>query len=511
MQPLYIHNTLTRKKKLFKPINESHVGMYVCGPTLYSDVHIGNCRTFTSFDIMYRYLMHIGYKVRYVRNITDVGHLEDEVAEVGEDRIGKQARLKQLEPMEIVQRYSFGFREVMSLLNLLPPSIEPTASGHIPEQIEMTQKIIEQGYAYEKDGNVYFDVEKFAKSNNYGVLSGRSLEDQLNNTRELDGQEEKKGRLDFALWKKAKPEHIMRWNSPWGVGFPGWHIECSAMSQKYLGETFDIHGGGMDLIPTHHTNEVAQSVGCCGNAPVNYWVHTNMLTLNGQKMSRSLGNVFLPVELFTGMKLAADSPSATPSQAKLDGKHPLFEKAFSPMTVRFFMLQAHYSSTLDFSNEALQAAERGFNRLMESYNTLEKLTPSEETISIGADIHRIKKECYAAMNDDFNTPILISHLFECVRIINLVNDKKATLTEGDINILKKIYSDFIIDIMGLKREEQSGKSVETLSNVMNLVIDLRKKVKDNKDYATADEIRNRLQESGIQIKDGKEGSTWTIN
>ncbi len=508
MQPLYIHNTLTRKKELFKPIHESHVGMYVCGPTLYSDVHIGNCRTFTSFDIMYRYLMHIGYKVRYVRNITDVGHLEDEVAGVGEDRIGKQARLKQLEPMEIVQRYSFGFREVMSLINNLPPSIEPTASGHIPEQIEMTQKIIEHGFAYEKDGNVYFDVEKFAKSNNYGVLSGRSLDDQLNNTRELDGQEEKKGRLDFALWKKAKPEHIMRWNSPWGVGFPGWHIECSAMSQKYLGETFDIHGGGMDLIPTHHTNEVAQSVGCCGHAPVNYWVHTNMLTLNGQKMSRSLGNVFLPVELFTGMKLAADSPSATPSQAKLDGKHPLFEKAYSPNVVRFFMMQTHYASTLDFSNEALQGSEKGFNRLMESYNTLDKLTPSATS---SVDIKKIQEACYAAMNDDFNTPILLANLFECARIINTVNDKKETLNAADIDLLKKIYKDFIIDVLGLKREEQSGKSVEALSNVMNLVIDLRKKVKDNKDYATADEIRNRLQESGIQIKDGKEGTSWTIN
>jgi cysteinyl-tRNA synthetase len=508
MQPLHIYNTLTRKKELFKPINAPLVGMYVCGPTLYSDVHIGNCRTFTSFDIMYRYLTHIGYKVRYVRNITDVGHLEDEVAGVGEDRIGKQARLKQLEPMEIVQRYSFGFREVMALLNNCPPSIEPTASGHIPEQIEMTQKIIEQGYAYEKDGNVYFDVEKFAKTHNYGILSGRNLDDQLENTRELDGQEEKKGRLDFALWKKAKPEHIMRWNSPWGVGFPGWHIECSAMSQKYLGATFDIHGGGMDLIPTHHTNEVAQSVGCCGAAPVNYWVHTNMLTLNGQKMSRSLGNVFLPVELFSGMKLAADSPSATPSQAKLDGKHPLFEKAYNPMVVRFFMMQTHYSSTLDFSNEALQASEKGYNRLVESYSTLDKLTPSATS---SVDIKKIQEACYAAMNDDFNTPILLSQLFECVRIINSANDKKETLTADDITLLKKIYNDFIVDVMGIKREEQNGKSAEALNNVMNLVIDLRKKVKDNKDYATSDEIRNRLQESGIQIKDGKEGATWTIN
>ena len=508
MQDLYIYNTLTRKKELFKPLNAPMVGMYVCGPTLYSDVHIGNCRTFTSFDIMYRYLLHLGYKVRYVRNITDVGHLEDEVAGVGEDRIGKQARLKKLEPMEIVQRYAFGFREVMSLLNLLPPGIEPTASGHIPEQIEMTQKIIEQGNAYVKDGNVYFDVEKFARSHNYGILSGRTLDDQLNNTRDLDGQEEKKGRLDFALWKKAKPEHIMRWNSPWGEGFPGWHIECSAMSQKYLGETFDIHGGGMDLIPTHHTNEIAQSVGCCGATPVRYWIHTNMLTLNGQKMSRSLGNVFLPVELFTGKKLAADSPSATPSQAKLDGKHPLFDKAYSPMCVRFFMMQTHYSSTLDFSNEALQASEKGFNRLMESYSTLEKLTSSATSTS---DIKKIQSDCYAAMNDDFNTPILLSHLFECARIINSANDKKESLSQADIDLLKKIYKDFVVDVLGLKREEDSGKSAQALDSVMQLLFDIRKKAKENKDYATSDYIRDKLLQSGIQVKDGKDGSNWSIN
>ena len=505
---LFIYNTLSRKKEAFKPLNPPFVGLYVCGPTLYSDVHIGNCRTFTSFDIIYRYLLHLGYKVRYVRNITDVGHLEDEVAGVGEDRIGKQARLKKLEPMEIVQRYAFGFREVMSLLNLLPPSIEPTASGHIPEQIEMTQKIIEQGFAYVKEGNVYFDVEKFAKANNYGILSGRALDDQLNNTRELEGQEEKKGRLDFALWKKAKPEHLMRWNSPWGEGFPGWHIECSAMSQKYLGETFDIHGGGMDLIPTHHTNEIAQSVGCCGAAPVRYWVHTNMLTLNGQKMSRSLGNVFLPVELFTGMKLAADSPSATPSQAKLDGKHPLFEKAYNPMVVRFFMMQTHYASTLDFSNEALQAAEKGFFRLMESYKTLEKLQASATS---SANIKKIEEDCYAAMNDDFNTSILLAHLFECARIINSANDKKEALTQTDIELLKKIYRHFIIDVLGLKREEESGKSAGALNSVMHLLLDIRNKAKENKDYATSDQIRDHLAKSGIQVKDSKEGASWSIN
>ena len=507
MQPLFLYNTLSRKKEEFKPINPPFVGLYVCGPTLYSDVHIGNCRTFTSFDIMYRYLVHIGYKVRYVRNITDVGHMENEDAATGEDRIGKQARLKQLEPMEIVQRYSFGFREVMSLLNILPPSIEPTASGHIIEQIEMTQKIIEQGYAYEKDGNVYFDVEKFSKTNNYGILSGRNLEDQLNNTRDLDGQEEKKGRLDFALWKKAKPEHIMRWNSPWGEGFPGWHIECSAMSKKYLGETFDIHGGGMDLIPTHHSNEIAQNIGCYGAAPVNYWVHTNMLTLNGQKMSRSLGNVFLPAELFSGMKLAEDSPSATPSQAKLAGKHPLFEKAFSPMAVRFFMMQTHYRSTLDFSNEALQASEKGFERLMEAYKTLQTLTASATS---SEDIKGIETKCYQAMNDDFNTSVLIAELFDVARIINSTNDKKIQLTQADIDLTKTIFQHFVFDIMGLKVETENNKTNLVLDKVINMVLDIRNDAKTNKNFSLSDKIRDNLNEAGVTIKDGKEGSSWKI-
>ncbi len=508
-QPLFIYNTLTRKKEEFKPINAPFVGFYVCGPTLYSDVHIGNCRTFTSFDIMFRYLLHLGYKVRYVRNITDVGHLEDEVAGEGEDRIGKQARIKQLEPMEIVQRYSFGFREVMALLNTLPPSIEPTASGHIIEQIEMTQRIIDNGLAYVEDGNVYFDVEKFAKTNNYGVISGRSLEDQLDNTRELDGQQEKKGRLDFALWKKAKPEHIMRWNSPWGEGFPGWHIECSAMSTKYLGEQFDIHGGGMDLIPTHHTNEIAQSVGCCGKTPVNYWVHTNMLTLNGQKMSRSLGNVFLPVELFTGKKLADNSPSATPSQAVLEGKHPLFEKAFSPMAVRFFMMQTHYRSTLDFSNEALQASEKGYERLMEAYKTLLGLTAGAN-FGEAIDIKALQQKCYDAMNDDFNTSVLIANLFEAVRIINSCNDKKTNLSQSDIDLLKLIFDNFVFDIMGLKREEENNKANAVLDKVMDLVLEMRTKAKADKNFTQSDLIRDKLVEAGVTIKDGKEGTSWKL-
>jgi cysteinyl-tRNA synthetase len=433
--------------------------------------------------------------------------MENEDAATGEDRIGKQARLKQLEPMEIVQRYSFGFREVMSLLNLLPPSIEPTASGHIIEQIEMTQKIIENGFAYEKDGNVYFDVEKFSKSNNYGILSGRNIEDQLENTRDLDGQEEKRGRLDFALWKKAKPEHIMRWNSPWGEGFPGWHIECSAMSKKYLGETFDIHGGGMDLIPTHHTNEIAQNIGCCGAAPVNYWVHTNMLTLNGQKMSRSLGNVFLPVELFSGMKLAIDSPSATPSQAKLNGKHPLFEKAFNPMAVRFFMMQTHYRSTLDFSNEALQASEKGFERLMEAYKTLQNLTASPTS---SENIKALEDRCYAAMNDDFNTSVLIAELFDVARIINSANDKKLQLTQADIDLLKIIYQHFVFDIMGLKIESENNKANQVLDKVIHLVLDIRNDAKSKKDFALSDKIRDNLNDAGVEIKDGKEGSSWKI-
>jgi len=521
MQPLHIHNTLSRKKELFTPINPPFVGLYVCGPTLYSDVHIGNCRTFTSFDIMYRYLVHIGYKVRYVRNITDVGHMEDEVAETGEDRIGKQARLKKLEPMEIVQRYAFGFREVMSLLNLQPPSIEPTASGHIPEQIEMTQKIIEQGYAYVQDGSVYFDVEKFAKSHNYGALSGRILDDQLNNTRELDGQEEKKGRLDFALWKKAKPEHIMRWNSPWGEGFPGWHIECSAMSQKYLGETFDIHGGGMDLIPTHHTNEIAQSVGCCGAAPVRYWVHTNMLTLNGQKMSRSLGNVFLPVELFTGMKLAADSPSATPSQAKLDGKHALFEKGYSPMAVRFFMMQTHYASTLDFSNEALKGSEKAYHKIMETVVRIELLSlvqksGTEIDANLDAGISALCDDCYRAMNDDFNTAKLIAVLFELKKHVDGFMHGIRQVSEirrETFSKLKSTFLTFVHDILGLKNEVSGGSNKErdALNKTMEIILEMRKKAKEQKDFVTSDYIRNKLLEVGIKVNDDIGSSTWSIS
>ncbi len=483
---LHIFNTLTRKKELFKPINPPFVGMYVCGPTVYSDVHLGNCRTFISFDIMYRYLLKLGYKVRYVRNITDAGHLESD-ADFGEDKISKKAKLAQLEPMEIVQKYTVDFRNVMASFNALPPSIEPTATGHIIEQQQIAQKCIDNGYAYISNGSVYFDVEKYVNDkHNYTILTGRNLEELLNNTRDLDGQEEKKGRLDFALWIKAKPEHLMQWPSPWGMGFPGWHIECSAMSTKYLGEQFDIHGGGMDLQPTHHTNEIAQNIAYCGKSPSNYWIHTNMLTVNGQKMSKSLGNSFLPHELFSG-------------------NHPLLTKGYSPMSVRFFVMQTHYSSTLDFSNEALQASEKGFARLIESYKTLQKLNAGS---SSNADINALQAKCYDAMNDDFNTPVLIANLFEAVRIINSVNDGKETLTQADIDLLKKIYNDFVIDVMGIKMEAANTAGAERLNGVMDLVLDLRSKAKTNKDFATSDAIRDKLNEIGIQVKDGKEGAVW---
>lgn len=487
MQKLFLYNTLTRKKEEFKPIHAPLVGLYVCGPTVYSDVHLGNCRTFISFDLIYRYLIHIGYKVRYVRNITDAGHLEGDRDE-GDDKFAKKAKLEQLEPMEIVQKYTLGFHDVMREFNNLPPSIEPTATGHISEQIEMIKKIIEKGFAYVVDGTVYFDVEKYNQRFSYGQLTNRKLEELLEGTRELSGQDEKKGRLDFALWIKAKPETIMRWPSPWGWGFPGWHIECSAMSSKYLGDVFDIHGGGMDLQATHHTNEIAQSQACNHSAPVNYWMHTNMLTVNGVRMSKSAGNGFLPGELFTG-------------------NHPLLEKGYSPMAVRFFMLQTHYHSTLDFSNEALQASEKGFERLMESYDTLQGLKPSA---SSSEDLKALEQKCYDAMNDDFNSPILIAHLFEAVRIINSANDNKLQLTQNDLTSLKNIYQHFVFDIMGLKKSPENSKSAKALKEVMDLVIDIRAKAKNEKNFPLSDAIRDKLTKAGVQIKDGKEGSTWKL-
>lgn len=481
---LQLYNTLSRKKEPFEPLNSPNVGMYVCGPTVYSDVHLGNCRTFISFDLIFRYLKYCGYKVRYVRNITDAGHLEGDRDE-GDDKFAKRAKLEQLEPMEIVQKYTLGFHEVLSMFNTLPPSIEPTATGHIIEQIEMVKEIIANGFAYEINGNVYFDVEKYSEKYNYTILTNRNLEDMLHNTRALGGQDEKRGRLDFALWIKAKPETLMQWPSPWGMGFPGWHIECSAMSSKYLGHEFDIHGGGMDLAATHHTNEIAQSEACNHVQPAKYWMHTNMLTVNGTRMSKSAGNGFLPHELFAGT-------------------HPLLKKGFSPMTVKFFMLQAHYRSTLDFSNEALDASEKGFKRLMNAVHVMDKLVADAEGQS-EFDIASIKENCIAAMNDDFNSPVVIAELFEAARIINTVYDGKGRINAADLQLLKSIMKDFLFDVFGLKDEDASN---EELNSVLDLVIDIRQAAKENKDYATSDKIRIGLQSMGILLKDSKEGTTW---
>jgi cysteinyl-tRNA synthetase len=480
---LSIYNTLSRKKEVFKALHAPQVGMYVCGPTVYSDVHLGNCRTFISFDIIFRYLTYLGYKVRYVRNITDAGHLEGD-GDVGEDKISKKAKLAALEPMEIVQKYANDFHQVMQVFNVLPPSIEPTATGHIIEQIELVKTIINKGFGYEINGTVYFDVEKYNQKQDYGVLNNRKLEDLLNNTRDLGGQEEKKGKLDFALWIKAKPEHLMQWPSPWGMGFPGWHLECSAMSNKYLGEQFDIHGGGMDLAPTHHTNEIAQNVASCGKHPANYWVHTNMLTVNGQKMSKSLGNSFLPRELFSG-------------------QHPLLHKGYSPMVIRFFMLQAHYRSTLDFSNEALDASEKGFKRLLNAINLLDKLKVSE---SSEVNVAAIELKFIAAMNDDFNTPILIAELFDVSKIINSIFDEHVKIDVENLNKLKALVQIFMEDVLGIKDDLQA---TDDLNPLMEFILKLRNEAKEDKDYATSDKIRIGLTEIGFQIKDGKEGTSWT--
>ncbi|MBS1765354.1 MAG: cysteine--tRNA ligase [Bacteroidetes bacterium] len=485
IQPLFIYNTLTRQKEKFEPINSPFVGMYVCGPTVYSDVHLGNCRTFISFDLIYRYLLHLGYKVRYVRNITDAGHLEGDRDE-GDDKFSKKARFEQVEPMEIVQKYTLGFHEVMRAFNTLPPSIEPTATGHIIEQIEMVKEILNNGYAYEINGTVYFDVEKYSKEFNYGQLTNRLLEDLIANTRELGGQDEKRGRLDFALWIKAKPEHLMQWPSPWGNGFPGWHIECSAMSTKYLGQTFDIHGGGMDLAATHHTNEVAQSQACHHTQPVKYWMHTNMLTVNGTRMSKSAGNGFLPGELFSG-------------------SHPLLEKGYAPMAVRFFMMQTHYRSTLDFSNEALQAAEKGFQRLMAGVKLLHSLKASATST---VDLKTLRQKCYDAMNDDFNSSIMMAQLFELMRIINSTNDGKEKMTQTDIDEAKSIVQHFVFDILGLKDENSGLNNDSLLDGVMQLVLEIRNEAKARKDFAVSDKIRNSLNAAGITVKDSKDGSTW---
>ena len=486
-QTLQIYNSLSGEKELFTPINEGNVGMYVCGPTVYNNVHLGNVRTFMSFDVIFRYLRHLEYKVRYVRNITDVGHVVDDVDE-GEDKIAKKARIEQLEPMEIVQRYTVDFHSILSNYNFLPPSIEPTATGHIIEQIEIVQQIIDNGFAYETNGSVYFDIVKFNKTHHYGKLSGRNIEDMLANTRDTEGQSDKKNAQDFALWKKAEPEHIMRWPSPWGIGFPGWHLECTAMSTKYLGEKFDIHGGGMDLKFPHHECEIAQNEACTGHSPVNYWMHANMLTLNGKKMAKSTGNNILPGEIFTG-----DSPFLT--------------KAFSPNVARFFMLQAHYRSVLDFSNEAILAAEKGFTRLMEGIHLCSEIETSPTS---SLDVMSWKQNCYNAMNDDFNSPILIANLFEGIRLVNVLNDKRETITASDLSELKNTLEVFTFDVLGIKNEKTSNDTTHKLEGVIEMLIEMRKAARENKNWALSDEIRDNLLALDIQLKDGKEGTSFTF-
>jgi len=482
---LKINNTLTGEKEIFKPITEGFVGMYVCGPTVYSNVHLGNVRTFMSFDMIYRYLLHLDYKVRYVRNITDAGHLTDDDAE---DKISTKARLEKVEPMEIVQKYTVDFHDVLKQYNLLPPNIEPTATGHIVEQIEATQKIIDAGLAYIVNGSVYFDVLKYSETKHYGILSKRVIEDALENTRALDGQSDKKNPQDFALWKKAEPEHIQRWSSPWSEGFPGWHLECTVMSTKYLGEQFDIHGGGMDLKFPHHECEIAQAQACNHKAPVNYWMHTNMLNLNGKKMSKSTGNFLNPSDIYTG-------------------NNTVLSKPFTPSVTRFSMMQAHYSSVLDLTNDALLASEKGYNRLMEAIKIVPKLKTSNTS---SFDVNSWQQKCYDAMNDDFNTPILIAHLFEAVKFINQVNDNKASVTANDLELLTQTVNAFTFDVLGLKNEANTDDNSETLSGTIELLIKLRNEAKANKNYALSDEIRDQLLAIGVQLKDGREGTTFSI-
>jgi cysteinyl-tRNA synthetase len=486
---LFVYNSLSRRKEEFKPLHPPFVGLYVCGPTVYSNAHLGHARPAIIFDLLYRYLMHLGYKVRYVRNITDVGHLEDENTEQGEDRIEKKARQEHLEPMEVVQKYMNTFHRNMDQLNTLQPSIEPRASGHIIEQQEFIKILLEKGYAYEVNGSVYFDVLKYNEKYKYGKLSGRVLEDLQSNTRALEGQDEKRNSFDFALWKKASPEHLMNWPSPWSTGFPGWHLECSVMSVKYLGETFDIHGGGMDLQFPHHECEIAQSSAALGKESVCYWIHNNMITINGQKMARSLGNFITLDELFSG-------------------KNTLLQQAYSPMTIRFFVLQAHYRSTVDFSNEALLAAEKGLNRLMKAKETISKLKPSDTST---IDIAKLKDKCYEAVNDDLNSPILLSHLFEGVKYINSVNEGIEKLNSSDIELLKSLFNTFVIDILGLKDESEGRGDENLIDNLIKIIVDLRQSAKNNKDWNTSDKLRQELNQLGITIKDRKEGVDWKIN
>lgn len=487
-QPLEIYNSLSGKKELFKPINEGHVGMYVCGPTVYSNVHLGNVRTFMSFDMIFRYLKHLGYKVRYVRNITDAGHLEND-ADAGEDKITKKARLEQIEPMEIVQRYTVDFHNILNTFNFLPPSIEPTATGHIIEQIELIKSIIDNGFAYVANGSVYFDVHKYNETHDYGILSKRKLEDLIHNTRELDGQSDKKNPQDFALWKKAEPQHIMRWPSPWSDGFPGWHLECTAMSTKYLGDHFDIHGGGMDLKFPHHECEIAQNKAAKGQTPVNYWMHANMLQLNGQRMSKSTGNIVNPHEL-------------------LSGNNNFFSKAFTPSVIRFFNAQAHYRSILDLTDDGLLSSEKGFYRLMDAINLLDGLTVSNaSTINIQA----WRQSCYDAMNDDFNSPILVANLFEAVKYINQIKEGSQTINSEDLSLLKETLHVFVFDVLGLKNVTKTDTGTDKLSAAVDILIKLRQEARANKDFALSDKIRDELASVGIQLKDGKEGTTFSVS
>ncbi|WFB66579.1 cysteine--tRNA ligase [Chryseobacterium sp. WX] len=486
---LKIYNSLTAEKEIFKPILEGNVGMYVCGPTVYSNVHLGNVRTFLSFDFIYRTLMHLGYKVRYVRNITDAGHLTDD-GNVDNDRFVKQTRLEKLEPMEIVQKYTVDFHKVLDMFNLLPPNIEPTATGHIVEQIELTQKLIERGFAYESNGSVYFDVLEYNKRGlNYGELSKRNIEELFANTRDLDGQGEKKNPQDFALWKKASPAHIMRWNSPWGEGFPGWHLECTAMSTKYLGETFDIHGGGMDLKFPHHECEIAQGKACNDAAPVNYWMHANMLTMNSQRMSKSTGNYILPMQLVTG-------------------DNDFFEKPFHPSIVRFCFLQAHYRSVLDISNDAMIASEKGFIRLMEAVKVLNSIT-ADDTKQSGFSLKEWKNKAYEALTDDFNSPILIAHLFEAVKYIFALNDGKETISTDDLEDLKTTLNAFIFDVLGLQTVEENNN--EKLDQTLKVLIELRNQARKSKNFELSDQIRDKLLAEGIELKDGRDGTSYVLS
>ena len=507
MRDIRLTNTLSHKKELFVPVNPGHVGMYVCGPTVYGDAHLGHARPGVTYDVLQKLFRHLGYKVRYVRNITDVGHLEHD-ADEGEDKIAKKARLEELEPMEVVQTYTLRYHEAMRQLNVAPPSIEPRASGHIVEQIEAVKKILESGYAYISNGSVYFDVQKYNQDHHYGVLSGRTLDDTLEGTRSLDGQNDKKAPFDFAIWKKAEPQHIMKWPSPWSMGFPGWHLECSVMGEKYLGHEFDIHGGGMDLMFPHHECEIAQNVASRGTQGVHYWVHNNMITINGQKMGKSLGNFITLPELFAG-------------------EHPKLEQAYSPMTIRFFILQAHYRGTLDFSNEALQAAEKGLKRVLQGakdlYAMADRKAPhyeyGEYTKGIAPDkcsattpeVIAIFNGIYDALCDDLNTPTALSHIFDAVRIINTAKDKKIKLSKGDVETLVQIFDDIVFGVLGLKDEDDSGKAGKTIAGLMDMVLESRAAAKASKDWATSDRIRDALTVLGIKVKDTKDGVEWTMD